>query len=179
MFENEYIMDSKRFCKWALPKFWLLPVFYIDLFIVLVGIVGLWYFSNIAALNRWRTLSIFLIFIGIYRAFLFRWLSAIKQYRVTKDKFFDNKPWKVTICANKNSVEQSINGKFSSKTEWEKFKYLIEAKSSFTLALDDTGKGMKLDKDSFTKGDANSFKNFVLTEQKHIIVKKEAPVFDK
>lgn len=179
MFENEYIMDAKRFSKWTVPKFWCLPIFYIDLFIVVAGIVGLWYFSNIVASNRWRTLSIFLIFIGIYRGFLFRWMISNKQYRVMKDKYFDNKPWKVTIYVNKNSVEQSLNGKFNSKTEWEKFKYLVEAKSFFTLKLEDGDKGMKLDKDSFTKGDAESFKDYVLSEQKHIIYQKEAPMFDK
>lgn len=179
MFENEYIMDAKRYAKWTVPKFWCLPIFYLDLLIIVVGIIGTWYFSNIMVSNRWRTLSIFLIFIGIYRGFFFRWMASNKQYRVMKDKYFDNKPWKVTIYVNKNSVEQNLNGKFNSKTEWSKFKYLIEAKTSFTLQLDDNENGMKLDKDSFTKGDSESFKNYILTEQKHIIYKKESEMLDK
>ena len=38
MFVNEYIMNRKRYDKWAAPKFWRLRSFYVYLIIFIAGI---------------------------------------------------------------------------------------------------------------------------------------------
>lgn len=61
MFVNEYVMDRKHYDKWATPKFWKLPLFYVYCFIFVVGVFG-WFYFDRAGLDvtfdtKWREKS--------------------------------------------------------------------------------------------------------------------------
>lgn len=49
MFVNEYVMDRRRYDKWATPKFWKLPIFYVYCAIFVAGIFGWIYFDKVDA----------------------------------------------------------------------------------------------------------------------------------
>ena len=69
MFVNEYIMNRKRYDKWAAPKFWRLRSFYVYLIIFIAGIFGWIYFDRVGASARWQTIGAFLVFVSVYRAY--------------------------------------------------------------------------------------------------------------
>ena len=46
MFVNEYVMTRKRYDKWAVPKFWRLPIFYVYCAIFASGTFGWIYFRS-------------------------------------------------------------------------------------------------------------------------------------
>mgnify|MGYP000249529193 CR=1 FL=1 len=49
MFVNEYVMTRKRYDKWAAPKFWKLPIFYVYCIIFAAGTFGWIYFHHVGA----------------------------------------------------------------------------------------------------------------------------------
>ena len=53
MFVNEYVMTRKRYDKWAAPKFWKLPIFYVYCVIFAAGTFGWIYFHHVGASLRW------------------------------------------------------------------------------------------------------------------------------
>ena len=54
MFVNEYVMTRKRYDKWAAPKFWKLPIFYVYCIIFAAGTFGWIYFHHVGASLRWQ-----------------------------------------------------------------------------------------------------------------------------
>ena len=67
MFVNEYVMDRRRYDKWATPKFWRLPIFYVYCLIFVAGVFGWIYFDKADAPARWQTIGAFLTFVAVYR----------------------------------------------------------------------------------------------------------------
>ena len=57
MFVNEYVMTRKRYDKWAAPKFWRLPIFYVYCVIFASGTFGWIYFHHVGASLRWQSVG--------------------------------------------------------------------------------------------------------------------------
>lgn len=179
MFTNEYVMTRKRYDKWATPKFWRLPSFYVYLVIFIVGVFGIIYFDRADAPTRWQTLGVFLTFISVYRGVLFKWMHADKTFRLTRQKYFNEKDWTCKVIVGEKNISLYINGKLNNKVEWSEIKKLEEAKSYFKLTSQDNIEGVMLDKDSFTEGDPDSFKQWMLDTFPEIKQGPIAPAFDK
>ena len=64
MFVNEYVMTRKRYDKWAVPKFWKLPIFYVYCVIFAAGTFGWIYFHHVGASLRWQSVGATLSFIA-------------------------------------------------------------------------------------------------------------------
>ena len=80
MFVNEYVMTRKRYDKWAAPKFWRLPIFYVYCIIFAAGTFGWIYFHHVGASLRWQSVGATLSFIAIYRGVFFKWMHADKTF---------------------------------------------------------------------------------------------------
>lgn len=93
MFVNEYVMTRKRYDKWAAPKFWRLPIFYVYCVIFASGTFGWIYFHHVGASLRWQSVGATLSFIAIYRGVFFKWMHADKTFRVMRTQYFNDKDW--------------------------------------------------------------------------------------
>ena len=93
MFVNEYVMTRKRYDKWAAPKFWRLPIFYVYCIIFAAGTFGWIYFHHVGASLRWQSVGATLSFIALYRGVFFKWMHADKTFRVTRAQYFNGKDW--------------------------------------------------------------------------------------
>lgn len=179
MFENEYVMDHKRYEKWTVPKFWCVPFFYIWMVVFVISLFGIWYFTKTGTSSKWVSLAALMAFVSIYRAIPRRWMAQNKQYRVLSQQYFNEKPWTCKICINNHYIEQYLNGKQDSTIGWDQIKKLIEGKSHFLLATGNGREGVMLDKDSFTKGDPESFKAYIAKDHPTIVLEKEIAAYDK
>lgn len=179
MFENVYLMDSKRYSKWTVPKFYMLPIFYIYIVVFILAAVGFYVFTKISPNNRFMTLSVVLMFISVYRGIPHKWMVSNKQYRLMKQKYFNNMPWTCKVVVNSHSIELYINDKSNNTVFWNDIKKFVEAKSYFTLGTGNGREGVQLDKESFTIGDAESFKEYMKKEHPDIACEWEVPAFDK
>ena len=72
-----------------------------------------------------------------------------------------------------------INGKLNNRVEWTDIQKLEEAKTYFKLTSSDGVEGVMLDKSCFTKGDANSFKEWLKDTHPEVEQTSIAPAFDK
>lgn len=179
MFINEYVMDRRRYDKWATPKFWLLPIFYVYCAIFAAGVFGWIYFSHVNVSARWQTIGAFLTFVAVYRGVFFQFMHADKTFRVTKSQYFDGKDWNCKVILGDKNISLYINGKWNNKVEWSEIQKLEEAKTYFKLSSGTHNEGVMLDKTCFTEGDADSFKQWMLKEKPQIPQVPIAPMFNK
>ena len=179
MFVNEYVMDRRRYDKWATPKFWKLPIFYVCCFIFAAGIFGWIYFKEADAPARWQTVGAFLTFVAVYRGVFFHWMHADKTFRVTRATYFDGKDWTCKVIVGEKNISLYINGKINNKVEWKEIIKFEEAKSYFKLSTAEHNEGVMLDKSCFTEGDAASFIQWMLDKHPEIEHAPIAPPFDK
>lgn len=179
MFVNEYVMNRKRFDRWTTPKFWkVTPGFYIYLGLFIAGIFGWIYFDIVDAPRRWQTVGAFLTFVAVYRGVFFQWMRADKMFRVTRQKYFGEKDWTCKVKVDDNKVYLYINGKFNNSVEWKDVVKFEEAKTYFRLGTDEFREGVMLDKESFIKGDCDSFKQWVLDRHPEVPYGPVAPMWD-
>lgn len=179
MFVNEYVMNRKRYDKWATPKFWKLRSFYLYLAIFAAGVFGWFYFDWVGASARWRTIGVFLVFVALYRGVFFRWMHADKTFRLTRQKYFNEKDWSCKVIVRDQDITLHINGKLNNRVEWTDIQKLEEAKTYFKLTSSDGVEGVMLDKSCFTKGDADSFKEWLKDTHPEVEQTSIAPAFDK
>lgn len=180
MFVNEYVMNRKRFDSWTTPKFWKVkPTFYVYLFLFVAGIFGWVYFKAAGASARWQSVGAFLTFVAVYRGVFFQWMRADKMFRVTKEQYYGGKDWTCKVSVEKTKIYLYINGKFNNNVEWDEIIRFEEAKTYFRLATDEFRDGVMLDKESFIKGDAESFKKWMLECHPEIEYGAVDPMFDK
>lgn len=179
MFENQYVMDSKKYEKYMVPKFYLLPIFYIYMAILVVSIIGLIYFEKHDVGTRWKTVAVFLIFIAIFRGIFRKWMVANKQYRLLKQKAFGDKPWECRTVIGNHYIELFLNGKQNNTVGWDEIKEFREAKSYFNLSTGNGRDGVMLEKDSFTKGTAAEFIEYMKREHNSIPYRPEDAPFDR
>lgn len=179
MFINEYVMNRRRYDKWATPKFWKLPVFYVYCFIFAAGVFGWIYFGKVGAPMRWQTVGAFLTFVAVYRGIFFNWMHADKTFRVTRETQFGGKDWTCKVIVGEKNISLYINGKINNKVEWSEIARFEEAKSYFKLKSGEYNEGVMLDKASFTEGDADSFRKWMLEHHPEIEHGPIAPPLDK
>ncbi len=179
MFVNEYIMDRRRFDKWATPKFWKLPVFYVYCVIFIAGVFGWIYFDKVNASMRWQSIGAFLTFVAVYRGVFFRWMHADKTFRLTRQKYFNDKNWTCKVIVGDKKISLYINGKLNNTVEWKDILKFEEAKSYFKLTTNEYNEGVMLDKSCFTEGNADSFRQWMLDNHPDIPFGPIAPMFDK
>lgn len=179
MFINEYIMDRKRYDKWATPKFWKLPIFYVWCLIFIAGVFGWVYFERVNAPTRWQSIGAFLTFVAVYRGVFFRWMHADKTFRLTRANYFNGKDWTCKTIVSDKRISLYVNGKANNKVEWKDILRFEEAKSFFKLATDEYNEGVMLDKSCFTEGDSDSFRQWMLDNHPEIKYGPVAPPFNK
>lgn len=179
MFINEYVMNRRRYDKWATPKFWKLPIFYVYCVIFAAGVFGWIYFDKVNAPARWQTVGAFLTFVAVYRGVLFNWMHADKTFRVTRVNYFNGQDWTCKVIIGEKNISLYINGKINNKVEWSEIRKLEEAKSYFKLSAKEGNEGVMIDKACFTEGDEQSFKKWMLEKHPEIEHAPIAPPFDK
>lgn len=179
MFVNEYVMTRRRYNKWATPKFWKLRIFYVYLVIFIAGVIGWIYFDRVDAPGRWQTIGAFLTFVAVYRGVFFRWMHADKTFRLTRQKYFNEKDWTCKVILGEKNISLYINGKLNNKVEWSEIAKFEEAKSYFKLTSSQGVEGVMLDKSCFIEGDSGSFKQWMLDIHPEIPHTPISPAFDK
>lgn len=179
MYTNEYIMNRRRYDKWATPKFWKLPVFYIYCFIFIAGVFGWVYFKQVGAAMRWQSIGAFLTFVAVYRGIFFQWMHADKTFRVMRSTYFNDQDWKCKIHVTEKRISLFINGKLNNQVEWEQVRKLEEAKTYYKLTTDEKNEGILLDKECFTHGTGEAFVTWMKEEHPEIEQGRIAPAFDK
>lgn len=179
MFVNEYVMDRKRYDKWATPKFWKLPLFYVYCFIFVAGVFGWFYFDRADVSVKWKTIGAFLTFVAVYRGVFFHWMHADKTFRLMRARNFDGKDWLCKVVVGGKNISLYINGKINNKVEWEDIQKYEEAKSYYKLTTGENNEGVLMDKQCFTKGDAEAFKQWMLEQHPEIEYGWIHPMYDK
>ena len=179
MFINEYIINRRRYDKWATPKFWKLPIFYVYCVIFVAGAFGWIYFQKADAPMRWQTVGAFLTFVAVYRGVFFKWMHADKTFRLTRETYFGGKNWTCKVIVGEKNISLYINGKVNNKVEWEQIRKFEDAKTYFKLTAQEGNEGVMLDKSCFTEGDADSFRQWMLDNHPDIEYGPIAPAFDK
>lgn len=161
MFVNEYVMTRKRYDKWAVPIFWKVPMFYVYCVIFVAGAAGWIYFHAVGAELRWQSVGAFLTFVAVYRGVFFRWMHADKTFRLTRTQYFDGKDWTCKVIIGEKNISLYINGKINNKVEWDDIVKFEEAKSYYRLTTDGQNEGVMIDKECFTEGDSEHFKQWM------------------
>ncbi|MCI9025963.1 MAG: hypothetical protein HFG92_16365 [Dorea sp.] len=179
MFVNEYVMDRRRYDKWATPKFWRLPIFYVYCLIFVAGVFGWIYFDKADAPARWQTIGAFLTFVAVYRGVFFNWMHADKTFRVTRQTYFNGQNWTCKVIVGEKNISLYINGKINNKVEWTEIKKFEEAKSYFKLSTEVNNEGVMIDKSSFIEGDSDSFRQWMLDKHPEIGYGSVAPPLNK
>ncbi len=179
MFVNEYVMTRRRYDKWATPKFWKLPIFYIYCVIFVAGVFGWIYFGKADVPARWQTIGAFLTFVAVYRGVFFQWMHADKTFRVTRANYFDGKDWTCKVIVGEKNISLYINGKVNNKVECNEILKFEEAKSYFRLSTNERNEGVMLDKSCFTEGDADSFKQWMHDKHPEIAFGPVTPSLNK
>lgn len=151
MFVNEYVMTRKRYDKWAAPKFWRLPIFYVYCIIFAAGTFGWIYFHHVGASLRWQSVGATLSFIALYRGVFFKWMHADKTFRVTRAQYFNGKDWTCKVMIREKDIALFINNKINNHVNWEDLTKFEEAKTYYKLTSKDQIEGVMLDKDSLQK----------------------------
>lgn len=179
MYTNEYIMNRKRYDKWATPKFWKVPVFYMYCVLFVAGVFGWVYFRKVGAETRWQSIGAFLTFVAVYRGVFFQWMHADKTFRVMRTTYFNDQDWKCKVSVTEKRISLFINGKLNNQVEWEQIVKLEEAKTYLKLTANDNKEGIILDKNCFTQGTSEEFKKWMKEEHPEIRQEKISPAFDK
>lgn len=179
MFVNEYRMDRKRYDRWAAPKCWRLPTFYLYCLIFAAGVFGWIYFDRADVPAKWKTIGAFLTFVAVYRGVFFHWMQADKMFRLMRSRCFDGKDWLCKVVIGNNNIALYINGKINHRVEWKEIQRFEEAKSYYKLATAERQDGVVLDKQCFTKGDAVKFKHWMTEQHPEIKYGRIHPAYDR
>ena len=159
--------------------FWKLPVFYIYCVIFIAGIFGWIYFGKVDVSSRWQTIGAFLTFVAVYRGVFFNWMHADKTFRLTRATYFNGQNWTCKVIIGEKNISLYINGKINNKVEWKEILKFEEAKSYFKLSTNEQNEGVMIDKSSFTEGDADSFRQWMLDKHPDIAYGPVAPYLNK
>ena len=171
MFVNEYELTRKRFHDWSVPIFYQLPIFWIYACIFSFSGLAWIYFVQHGAPLRWQTLCAFMMLFSFYRGVAYRPMAADKYYRLTKEQIYHGEPWMCKVEVNDGGIRVSANGKLQAYVKWERIEAFIEAKSFLDLKVKE-GDQARLDKNSFTKGDVESFKKYMAEKHPDIPYKE-------
>lgn len=175
MFENEYVMDIKRYQRWTAPIVYKAKGFWFWMFIAALGTFGTIYFNIHDVEMRWQSLAMILVLIGVYRGIFFRWMLAGKQFKLMR-AHSGMKKWDSKIIVG-NTIRIFINGEPNNEIFWKQVELFVEAKSYFDLKVDNDF--TRLDKACFTKGTPEQFKAWMFTEHSDIPYSREKPEFDR
>lgn len=162
-FGNEYEMTRKRYDLWCVAKLYCTPIFWIYFGVFFFSMFAFIYMKNVGAAQKWQTLAAFMMFISVYRGVAFKFMATDKQYRLTKKNVFKDKPWMCKVEVNDGGVKVSANGKVMTHLKWDQVKACKEGKAVFDLTCE-TSMGedkARLNKASFTKGDVDSFRQYM------------------
>lgn len=179
MYVNEYEMTWQKYVKWTVPKFYTLPIFYVYMFILIVSIVSLKYFDIFNIETRWKTLAAFLIFIAIYRGIFFKYLRAIKQFVAIKDKQFGKDKWMCKTEILDDVIVLYLNNRENNRVSFDKIKKVSIAKTYIALKSENEFEKIIIDKNSFTKGNAEDFINDLKLKHKKLIFENENIKYDR
>ncbi len=175
MFENQYVMDIKRYRRWTAPTFYKVKSFWPWMVILAIGLYGAIFFSNEETKLNWESLGYMLVLVSVYRAVFFRYMLAGKQFKMMRVQN-GMKQWDCKVIVG-NTIRLFTNDQPNNEVFWKQVTKCVEAKSYFDLSVDNDF--VRLDKNCFTKGDAESFKAWMLQEHPEIPWEKEKPEFDK
>jgi len=175
MFENQYIMDIKRYRRWTAPVFYKVKSFWFWVLIFIIGMIGAIFFRNEETKLNWESLGYMLVLISVYRGVFFRYMLAGKQFKMMRVQY-GMKEWECKLIVG-NTIRLYINGNFNNEIFWKQVEKVVEANEYFDLCVDNDF--ARLDKNCFTKGDADSFREFIKTEHSDIPYEKEKPEFDR
>lgn len=179
MFINEYIMDHRRYEKWTVPKFYMLPIFYVYILVFIISAIGYWSFTKYGIAARWKTLAIVLMFIAVYRGVFVNWLKANKVYRLMKDKYYGGKCWKCRVEVDDKSILLYVNDTFNNEVRWNVIQKCCVAKSYIALRTEKFGEAVMLDNMSYIKGDVASFLDYMKTHHHDIPIIEEDPKYNR
>lgn len=175
MFENQYTMDIKRYRRWTAPVFYKVKSFWPWMVILAIGLVGAIFFRNEDTKFNWESLGYMLVLISVYRAVFFRYMLAGKQFKMMRVQN-GVKEWQCKVCVG-NTIRLFTNGEMNNEVFWKQVEKFVEAKSYFDLKVDNDF--VRLDKNCFTKGDADSFKAWMQAEHGDIPYEWELKEFDR
>ena len=178
MFVNEYEMTRKRFLQWSTPNLFKLPITYIWMVVVLLSAFAWWYFAKMGVEMRWQTLAAFMVLIALYRGFFFRYMAVDKQYRLTKMNMYKDVAWMCKVEVTEGGIRVSANGKLQAYVKWDRIESFNEANSFYDLKVKE-GDQARLDKNSFTKGDAEGLKQFMKEKHPEIPWDVVPPAYNK
>ena len=82
------------------------------------------------------------------------------------------------VVGGKN-ISLYINGKINNKVEWEDIQKYEEAKSYYKLTTGENNEGVLLDKQCFTQGDVEVFKQWMIEQHPEIEYGWIHPMYDK
>jgi len=178
-FVNEYEMTRERFVKWSTSKLSRQPIFYVLMGMLAISIFAWIYFAQHDAPQRWETLAAFIALISLYRGVFYGPMAASKSYKLTIEHTYHNEPWMCKIEVAEGGIRVSANGKMHSYIKWERVSSFQEAKSFFDIKVDGDTNQARLDKESFTLGDAESFKEWMLKEHPEVPYREVDPAWNK
>ena len=166
-FKNEYHMSRRRYIHWTTPVFYRDIAFWVFSGIFVFALAALMYFNQVGAPGRWKTLAMFMMVLSVYRVVFYKVLATDKHYRLLRQQKFNDKDWTVEIIVDDKGVKYKTNGRNASYVKWADIVSFQEAKSFFDLN-DSLTQQARLDKECFTKGDADSFREYMLKEHPEI-----------
>lgn len=175
MFENVYTMNLKRYRKWTAPVFYRVKSFWFWVVIFIIGVIGAVFFRNEDTKLNWESLGYMLALIGVYRGVFFRYMLAGKQFKLMRAQN-GVKEWECKVVVG-NTIRLYVNDNFNNEIFWKQVEKVVEAKSYFDLCVDNDF--ARLDKSCFTKGDVDSFREFIKTEHPELTIEKEKWEFDR
>jgi len=106
-------------------------------------------------------------------------MHADKTFRVMRTQYFNDKDWTCKVMIREKDISLYINNKINNHVNWEDLTKFEEAKTYYKLTSKDQIEGVMLDKESFTKGDSESFKQWMLEQHPEIEYGPIDPAFDK
>ena len=106
-------------------------------------------------------------------------MHADKTFRLTRATYFNGQNWTCKVIIGEKNISLYINGKINNKVEWKEILKFEEAKSYFKLSTNEQNEGVMIDKSSFTEGDADSFRQWMLDKHPDIAYGPVAPYLNK
>ena len=175
MFENRYVMNAKLYRRWMVPVFYRTKFFWIMLAVFLTGTVSTVVFYSTGASDKWKTLGLLMMFIGLYRGMCFDWITADKQFKIMSARS-GKKQWDCRIVIGR-TIRMFMDEKLNNEVFFGSIKTFTEGKSYFDLGAEQDR--VRLDKAGFVKGTAEDFKAWMLSEHPEIEYKRAENQFDR
>ena len=102
-------------------------------------------------------------------------MYANKQFRLLSAQF-KKKSWMTKVVIS-DTIQLYMDGELNNEVQWSQVDKLVEAKSYFDLEVD--GDYLRLDKATFTQGDAESFLTYMKERHPEIPHQEEKPEFNR